>query len=65
MLGNELITVFHIGSTAVEGLKANPIIDIMLVVENIHRLDAYAFDFETLGDEVMGKSACWAGDFRS
>lgn len=55
LLGPELINVFHIGSTAVEGLKAKPIIDILPVVENIAALDAHSSGFEALGYEVMGE----------
>lgn len=55
ILGNELINVFHIGSTSVEGLKAKPIIDIMPVVNAIDRLDAYTGRFEELGYEALGE----------
>lgn len=55
ILGSELINAFHIGSTAVEGLKAKPIIDIMLLVESIPRLDEYSSRFESLGYEIMGE----------
>ena len=34
-LGSELIAVFHIGSTAVPGLWAKPIIDMLPVVESL------------------------------
>lgn len=55
MLGDELINIFHIGSTAVEGLKAKPVIDMMPVVRNLSRLDGYASRFEALEYEVMGE----------
>ncbi|KOY17459.1 GrpB family protein [Paenibacillus xylanivorans] len=54
-LEGELVNSFHIGSTAVPGLKAKPIIDILLVVHDIHALDRYTVQFEQLGYEVMGE----------
>ena len=38
ILGDELIEIHHIGSTAVENLKAKPIIDIMPVVKILRKL---------------------------
>lgn len=55
ILQDELINSFHIGSTSVPGLKAKPIIDIMLVVRDIHTLDLFSKQFEQLGYEVMGE----------
>lgn len=51
----ELIRSFHIGSTSVPNLKAKPIIDIMLVVNDIDKLDNYSSQFENLGYEAMGE----------
>lgn len=39
ILKDELVAVHHIGSTAVPGLKAKPVIDIMPVVKDIARID--------------------------
>ena len=55
ILGNELINVFHIGSTSIKGMKAKPIIDIMPIVNDMARLDGYSLQFEQLGYEVMGE----------
>lgn len=54
-LQEELVNSFHIGSTSVQGLKAKPIIDILLVVKDISELDTYSEQFENLGYEVMGE----------
>ncbi|MBP2099917.1 GrpB family protein [Enterococcus rivorum] len=54
-LKKELIQSFHIGSTSVPGLKAKPIIDILLVVQDLSELDAYSDEFEKLGYEVLGE----------
>lgn len=55
ILGKELIAIYHIGSTAVEGLKAKPIIDIMPVVKNIENVDSFNEKFVNLGYEAKGE----------
>lgn len=55
ILGTELIAIDHIGSTAVEGLAAKPIIDIMPVVKDIGKVDAFNGEFAALGYEAMGE----------
>ncbi|MDQ0174982.1 GrpB family protein [Bacillus chungangensis] len=55
ILQDDLINSFHIGSTSVPGLKAKPIIDILLVVRDIHTLDLFSKQFEQIGYEVMGE----------
>ncbi len=54
-LKDNIIKIFHIGSTSVEDLLAKPVIDILLVVKNIDKLDNYNIEFEKLGYEVMGE----------
>ena len=48
-LGDEIVRTHHIGSTAVPGLAAKPIIDILLEVRSVERLDAPAQAMEELG----------------
>lgn len=55
ILREDLVNSFHIGSTSVPNLKAKPIIDILLVVNDIGNLDTHAASFESLGYEVMGE----------
>lgn len=55
ILGDNLLQIFHIGSTSVPGLKAKPIIDIMPVVRDVRLVDALAPAFEGLGYEVLGE----------
>lgn len=50
-----LVEIYHIGSTAVKGLPAKPIIDIMPVVTNIALVDKYNHEFEAIGYECMGE----------
>lgn len=40
LLGDELVSIHHIGSTSVPGLLAKPIVDILPVVRDIERIDA-------------------------
>ncbi|MGX4670280.1 GrpB family protein [Cerasibacillus sp. JNUCC 74] len=51
----ELITIHHIGSTAVPGLAAKPTIDMMLVVISIWQVDLFIKDMETLGYIFLGE----------
>ena len=48
-LGRNCCTIYHIGSTAVPGLAAKPIIDIMVVVKDILDVDANLSELEDLG----------------
>lgn len=48
-LGSRVLSLDHVGSTAVPGLAAKPIIDIMLVVEDCANDDAYLQDLEAAG----------------
>ncbi len=55
ILGDACLAVYHIGSTAVPGLAAKPIIDIMPVVTTLSRADALASRFEEAGYEYLGE----------
>ena len=55
ILGKNCIAVYHIGSTAVKGLPAKPIIDIMPVAKDISLVDALDPEFQTLGYDCRGE----------
>lgn len=55
ILGNNCRALYHIGSTAVSGLAAKPIIDMMPVVQNISEVDKLKERFERIGYEYMGE----------
>ncbi len=52
--GNTTAQVHHIGSTAIPGILAKPIIDLLGVVSSLEDVDAKARVLEGLGYEVMG-----------
>ena len=55
ILKDQCLAVYHIGSTAVPGLKAKPIIDMMPVVKDIQKVDQMAEAFENIGYEYLGE----------
>ncbi len=54
-LGNLFDNIHHIGSTAVEGLAAKPIIDIILEAKSLEALDKAEPEFKSLGYEAKGE----------
>ena len=54
-LGDIVVLLHHIGSTAIPGIFAKPIIDILLEVNDIARLDNGTPTMEQLGYEAMGE----------
>lgn len=54
-LGDNLVDVYHIGSTAVPGLSAKPVIDIMPVVKDILKVTNAITAMEQLGYEYKGE----------
>ncbi|MDX1414840.1 MAG: bifunctional GrpB family protein/GNAT family N-acetyltransferase [Candidatus Promineifilaceae bacterium] len=55
LLGTEALAVHHIGSTSVPGLKAKPIIDLLVEVKDIERIDKFNDTMREHGYEVMGE----------
>ncbi|CAA7602325.1 GrpB protein [Acididesulfobacillus acetoxydans] len=55
VLGEELIALYHIGSTSVPGIMAKPIIDMMPVVRDIEAVDRFNDKMIELGYEPMGE----------
>ena len=55
VLGGRVLRLHHIGSTAIPGIFAKPVIDILMEVENIVELDAGSPAMEGLGYESMGE----------
>lgn len=55
ILMDNCIAIYHIGSTSVEGLAAKPIIDIMVAVKSLEKVDRTAADFSKIGYEYLGE----------
>jgi len=49
------VDIYHIGSTAIPLVKAKPIIDIMVEVKDINKVDSYNKQMEELGYEALGE----------
>ncbi|MBO9128416.1 GrpB family protein [Bacillus sp. 165] len=57
ILNGELIDIYHIGSTSVKSIGfAKPIIDILIVVNNIELIDIYNDKLESFGYEPRGEN---------
>ena len=54
-LGGAVVAVHHIGSTAIPTIYAKPIIDMLLVVNDIQALDEKQTNMEALGYESLGE----------
>jgi GrpB-like predicted nucleotidyltransferase (UPF0157 family) len=54
-LGEVLVVIHHIGSTAIPGIYAKPIIDILAEVTSLEALDARVNNMQSLGYESMGE----------
>ena len=48
-LGDVAINVYHVGSTAVPGLRSKPIVDILVTVRDIASLNPYRVPLERIG----------------
>jgi len=69
---NEIINIYHIGSTAIKDIYAKPIIDILVEVRDIEEIDNYNEKMIQLGYEVKGENGipnrrffCKGGDQRT
>jgi GrpB-like predicted nucleotidyltransferase (UPF0157 family) len=55
VLGALIVEAHHIGSTAIPGIKAKPIVDIVVAVASLDELDARADKLTALGFEWRGE----------
>jgi GrpB-like predicted nucleotidyltransferase (UPF0157 family) len=55
VFGPEVVAIHHIGSTSIPGIQAKPIIDILLEVKEITRVDAFNEAMTRLGYTPKGE----------
>ncbi len=54
-LGDVLIAIHHIGSTAIAGIYAKPVIDILVEVRDISQVDELSLEMTRFGYEALGE----------
>jgi len=54
-LGEEVLEVHHIGSTAIPGMWAKPVLDILVVVRDIDRVEIHDHSMSERGYEALGE----------
>ena len=54
-LGKNVVAVHHMGSTAIPQIYAKPIIDLLVEVKDITKVDEQKASMESLGYKVMGE----------
>ena len=52
---DDIIKCDHFGSTAVRGMKAKPVIDMMCIVKDIEKIDSFSEEMKNLGYEAAGE----------
>lgn len=55
LFGEEIIKFEHFGSTSVPGMKAKPVIDMMCLVNDIHKIDTFNEKMQSHGYDVAGE----------
>ena len=54
-LGGEMTAIHHIGSTAIPGIKAKPVLDFLVAVHRIEKVDQHNGSMIALGYEPRGE----------
>ena len=55
ILKDNLVSIHHIGSTAIPNIKSKPIIDILISVNSLEQVDAIKDEFIKIGYEYLGE----------
>lgn len=55
ILKDELVRIHHIGSTSVPNLPAKPIIDILLEIKSLDKMENFRDSFEKIGYKCLGE----------
>ena len=54
-LGENVVAIHHIGSTAIPQIHAKPIIDMLVEVKDILKIDTHSSEMEALGYQALGE----------
>ena len=54
-LGENVVAIHHIGSTAIPNIYAKPVVDLLVEVRDIAEVDGRSSAMESIGYEVMGE----------
>lgn len=55
IFGDEIVFFEHFGSTSIPGMKAKPVIDMMCIVNDIEKIDAFNEQMNSLKYDVAGE----------
>jgi GrpB-like predicted nucleotidyltransferase (UPF0157 family) len=55
IFGKHVVAIFHFGSTAIPGVSAKPIIDILMTVDDIKTADEFSAKLAALGYVAVGE----------
>ncbi len=55
IFGTQFLAIHHIGSTAIPGIKAKPIIDILVVIKDIESIEMFSAPMRALGYRPRGE----------
>lgn len=56
VMGSQILAAHHIGSTSVPGLRAKPVLDFLIEVQNIAQVDNYNEAMGQIGYESLGEN---------
>lgn len=56
VLGDKALAIHHVGSTAVPGLPAKPVVDLMVEVADLSAIQQITEQFQEAGYEVLGEN---------
>ncbi|GLO64565.1 MULTISPECIES: GrpB family protein [Oceanobacillus] len=55
IFGKEILSFEHFGSTAIPGMLAKPVVDMMCIVKDIYRIDSYNTYMDGVGYDIAGE----------
>jgi GrpB-like predicted nucleotidyltransferase (UPF0157 family) len=56
VFGPEMVSIHHAGSTSIQGIMAKPVVDFLIIVRNINKIDEYDEKMIETGYEANGET---------